>query len=241
MGVFFCLSPIYLYMAIIKLSDKDLRMMIRECVERVLSESPYSGLDEIESGEELTDAAISKGINLIGYHTTNKPELNNFYKRSAGIHFGSLKAADDRGEMRDWFTDDENWTHKYFLKVRNPLVVEKDFDWERESFDDWSSEEDDKFYNDIDIDYYFRDTLGWDITDYDENGNVLGVKTIKEVINEHGYDCIIYRNEREDVGNYSIAMFEPNNIKLACETSDDDGTPIPIEDRFNTNTDDVRY
>ena len=208
-----------------------------------LLESRYAGLDDVVSGDELADAAIRNGFNLIGYHNTNNPDLNNdgFYERTSGIHFGSLKAANDRGEMRDWFTDDENWTHKYFLKVRNPLVVEKDFDWERESFDDWSSPEDDKFYSDIDTDSYFRDTLGWDITDYDENGNVLGIKTIKEIINEHGYDCIIYRNEKEDAGNYSIAMFEPNNIKLAAETTDDNGHPIPIAKRFNTAINDVRY
>jgi dGTPase len=66
-------------------------------------------------------------------------------------------------------------------------------------------------------------------------------KDIKEIINEHGYDCIVYRNEREDVGNYSIAMFEPNNIKLACDTVDDGGNPIPINERFNTKINDVRY
>ena len=204
--------------------------MIQECVTRLL-ESRYAGLDDVISGEELTDAALQKGFNLIGYHNTNKPELNNFYNRSAGIHFGSLKAANDRGEMRDWDDESENWTNKYFLKTQNPLVIEKDFDWEMESFDDWSSPDDDKFYDDINIFAYFEKELGWDIEG----------KDIKEIINEHGYDCIIYKNEREDVGNYSIAMFNPNNIKLATETTDDNGHPIPLAQRFNTAINDVRY
>ena len=206
-----------------------------------LLESRYAGLDDVVSGEELADAALQKGFNLIGYHNTNNPNLTSFYKRSAGIHFGSLKAANDRGEMRDWDDDEENWTNKYFLKVRNPFVIEKDFDWEMESFDGWSSPDDDAFYDDINIDAYFRDVLGWEILVYDENGEVKYGKSTKEIINEHGYDCIIYRNEREDVGNYSIAMFEPNNIKLATETTDDNGQPIPLSQRFNTNTNDVRY
>lgn len=216
--------------------------MIQECVTRLL-ESRYAGLGDVVSGEELTDAALKNGFNLIGYHNTNDPDLNKygFYKRSAGIHFGSLKAANDRGEMRDGFTHCDNWTHKYFLKVQNPLVIEKDFDWEMESFDGWSSPDDNVLYDEINIDAYFTDVLGWDTLVYDENGEIMYGKSIKEVINEHGYDCIIYRNQREDTGNYSIAMFDPNHIKFAGQTYDDNGNPIPVEQRFNTNTKDVRY
>ena len=227
----------------IKLVQKDLEGIICECIRRVLSETSYPGLDDIIGKNDLTKMAISKGFKLIGHHNTNNPYLNQggFYKRSAGIHFGSLKAANDRGEERDWDDESENWTHKYFLKVENPLVIEKDFDWEMESFDDWSSPDDDKYFDDINIDAYFRDVLGWDIMVYDENGEVKYGKSTKEIINEHGYDCIIYRNEREDVGNYSIAMFESNNIKLAGLTYDDEGNLIPLNERFNTNTNDVRY
>lgn len=227
-------------MATIKLNNNDLQRMIQECVARLL-ESRYAGLDDVVSGEELTDAALQKGFNLIGYHNTDNQDLNTqgFYNRSAGIHFGSLKAANDRGEMRDF--GDDNWTHKYFLKAQNPLVIEKDFDWEMESFDDWSSPDDDKYYDDINIFAYFEKELGWETMVYDENGNPKYGKDIKEIINEHGYDCIIYKNEREDVGNYSIAMFNPNNIKLATETTDDNGQPIPINQRFNTAINDVRY
>ena len=115
--------------------------------------------------------------------------------------------------------------------MKNPLVIEKDFDWEMESFDYWSSPDDDVYYDDIDVYVYLNRELGFDIEG----------KDIKEILNEHGYDCIIYRNEREDVGNYSIAMFNPNHIKLARQTYDDNDRPIPLEQRFNTNTDDVRY
>ena len=215
-------------------------MMIQECVTGLL-EFRYAGLDDVVSGEELTDAALKNGFNLIGYHNTNRPNLNSFYKRESGIHFGSLKAANDRGESRDWDDEVENWTNKYFLKVENPLVIEKDFDWEMESFDDWMSPDDDKFYDCINIYAYFEKELGWDIMVYDENGEVLHGKGIKEIINEHGYDCIIYKNEREDAGNYSIAIFNPNNIKLAAETTDDSGQPIPLSQRFNTAINDVRY
>lgn len=211
----------------IMLTEEGLHNIIRG----VLIEA-YSGLiDNDQNQDELHRAACQKGFNLIGYHNTREQFLTNFYDRYAGIHFGSLKAANDRGEQRDWDDDVQNWTNEYFLKVKNPLVIEKDFDWEMESFDDWSSPDDDAYYDDIDIFVYFDRVLGFDIEG----------KDIKEIINEHGYDCIIYRNEREDVGNYSIAMFNPNHIKLARQTYDDNNRPIPLEQRFNTNTDDVRY
>ena len=211
----------------IMLTEEGLHKIIRG----VLIEA-YSGLiDNDQNQDELHRAACQKGFNLIGYHNTREQFLTNFYDRSAGIHFGSLKAANDRGEQRDLDDDAQNWTNEYFLKVKNPLVIEKDFDWEMESFDYWSSPDDDKYYDDIDIFVYFDKVLGFDIEG----------KDIKEIINEHGYDCIIYRNEREDVGNYSIAMFNPNHIKLARQTYDDNNNPIPLEQRFNTNTDDVRY
>ena len=210
--------------------------MVLEGVKKVL-ESIYQGLDDVEAIDELTNAAIQHGFNLIGYHNTNNPDLNQvgFYERSAGIHFGSLKAANDRGEDRDDFDGDENWTHKYFLKAQNPLVIEKDFDWEMESFDDWSSPDDDEYFDDINIFAYFEKDLGWAI------GNEEYHYDIAEIIQQHGYDCIIYRNEKEDVGNYSIAMFDPTKIKLAEMTTDDQGNPIPVEQRFNEQTNDVRY
>lgn len=226
-------------MSKITFNISELCEMIGECVTRIL-ESRYEGLDDVASGEELADAALKNGFTLIGYHNTNNPDLNTqgFYNRYAGIHFGSLKAANDRGEMRDF--DDDNWTHKYFLKAQNPLVIEKDFDWEFESFDDWRPD-DDKYYDDINIYVYFEKNLGWETMVYDENGNPDHGKSIKKIINEHGYDCIIYKNEREDVGKYSIAMFNPCHIKLACNTTDDNGQQIPLNQRFNTSTKDVRY
>lgn len=226
--------------SIIKLTESDLHKIVKDVIYDVLSES-YNGILDNNNEDELSKAALKNGFNYIAYHNTNNPNLRTFYNREAGIHFGSLKAANDRGEMRDWDDEVENWTNKYFLKFKNPLVIEKDFDWEMENFDDWMSPDDDKIYDDINIYAYFEKELGWNIMIYDENGEPLCGKGIKEIINEHGYDCIIYRNEREDVGNYSIAMFNPNNIKLASITYDDNGNKIPLEKRFNTSTNDVRY
>lgn len=224
-------------MASVKITSGNLAKIIQESIEHVLSESLYAGLDDIVNENELTRIAINKGFNLIGYHNTDEEGLTCFYVRSdSGIHFGSLKAANDRGKTRA----DDSRSDKYFLKVKSPLVIEKDFDWERENFIDWCPDKDECLDN-VDIFAYFEKTLGWDIMVYNDNGEPWYGKSVKDLINEHGYDCIIYKNEVEDAGKYSIAMFEPNNIKLACETVDDNGKPIPLSQRFNTSTNDIRY
>ena len=75
----------------------------------------------------------------------------------------------------------------------------------------------------------------------DNDGNVLYARTLEEMLSDKGYDCIIYKNQIEDIGSYSVCMFNPNNIKLAKTTYDDNGNPIPLDKRFDTSTDDVRY
>lgn len=219
----------------IQLTEGDIRHLVMESVLHIME--AYAGLSDINGDDALSSLAISKGFNLIGYHNTNKENLTSFYYTDKGIHFGSIAAADDRGVSRDYDDDIPNHTDKYFLKVINPLVVGKDFDWEGENFEYWdpNNETDNEVYGDMDIYTYLRE-LGFTICDD------RGALPMKDILAQRGYDCIIYKNECEGVkGEYSIAMFNPCNIKLACETFDDAGKPIPNEERFNVQTDDVRY
>jgi hypothetical protein len=227
---------------IVKITERELKRIISESVKTVLMrESQYSGLDDATDENDLSREAIKKGFKLIGYHNTSNPDLNRygFDFRESGIHFGSLKAANDRGNLRhDDIPSAENWTHKYFLKVVKPLVIDKDFDWERKELQYWDGEEDD-YYEDIDI-YKYLQKIGFEIMEY-ENGEPMYARSIVDILADNGYDSIIYKNECEDIGKYSVAMFNPNNIKFAGETFDDSGKPIPLEKRFNTATSDVRY
>lgn len=217
---------------------------------RIVSESlfnpRYNGLRDTLNFGALSKAAIQNGFTLIGYHNTKDKDIykNGFIARNSGIHFGSLKAAKDRSLYRDsWqYYDDDvpTYTYKFFLKVRRPLVIEQDFDWEGETFDDWNSPDDDSYNEDIDI-YHYLKQMGFEIMEYDENGEPLCARHISQILADKGYDAIIYKNQVEDKGKYSIAMFNPCNIKLAKNTFDDSGNPIPLEQRFNTNTSDTRY
>lgn len=214
----------------IRLTEDRLRDIIREAIEEA-----WSGIEDVVDKDDLTRAALKNGFKYIAFHNTEDENLTFFNVRSSGIHFGSRKAADERGLTRD----DESWTNEYFLKMDKPYVIEKDFDWEvraenttEEDWEDWREN--------YSADHYLERN-GFQRAIYDDNGEIIAFYDIREMLAQKGYDCIVYKNEKEDKGNYSVAMFNPNNIKLACITHDDNGNEIPLEKRFDTSTDDVRY
>lgn len=115
---------------LITIREKDLRSIIKESVTKVLSEV-YQGILDNNGEGELQKAALKNGFNYIAYHNTDNDNLTFFDVRTSGIHFGSKKAADERGEVRYYGSH----TNEYFLKIVKPYVIEKDFDWEQQSID----------------------------------------------------------------------------------------------------------
>lgn len=223
---------------IVRLNESELNTLVSNIVKRVLREG-YSGLIDNNGEDELRKAALENGFNYIAYHNTDNEDLTFFDVRTSGIHFGSRKAADDRGLIRD----KDSYTNEYFLKIVKPYVIEKDFDWEGESLYGWEFQDEDEFNNwrkEYDPTYYLS-TQGFKEFIYNDDGSVSHARYVEEMLADEGYDCIIYKNSKEDEGNYSVCMFNPNNIKLATITYDDNGNEIPLEKRFDTSTDDVRY
>ncbi len=55
-----------------------------------------------------------------------------------------------------------------------------------------------------------------------------------------GYDGIVYQNEVEGRGD-SYIIFSSNQAKLANVTMDDSGKIIPLQKRFNSKSQDIRY
>ena len=82
-----------------------------------------------------------------------------------------------------------------------------------------------------------------------EEKNVLSVQDqmyLSELSQKYmkglGYDSVTYTNNAEDVGSTSYIIFDPSRIKSsAVATFDDDGYIIPLSQRFNLNSDDIRY
>lgn len=217
----------------IKLTEGKLRRIIREAIEEA-----WSGIEDVVDKDDLTREALKKGFRYIAYHNTDDDDLTFFDVRSSGIHFGSRVAADERGLVRGR----DNWTNEYFLKIDNPLVVDKDFDWEHQDvYNDMTQEDYDEWEKEFGAERYLADNYGLDYGKTDENGELQYPYDLEEMLSQKGYDCIVYKNEMEDAGNYSVAMFNPKHIKLACVTHDDNGNEIPLEDRFDVNKNDVRY
>ncbi|HRT06377.1 MAG TPA: hypothetical protein P5204_11830, partial [Kiritimatiellia bacterium] len=64
---------------------------------------------------------------------------------------------------------------------------------------------------------------------------------IRDVIKEKGYDGIVYRNEAEGYEDSYIA-FDSSQLKSAAAiVRDDQGRVIPLSERFNPQSDDIRY
>lgn len=58
----------------------------------------YNGIIDNSGEGDLQREALRKGFNYIAYHNTDRDDLTFFDVRTSGIHFGSRKAADDRGD-----------------------------------------------------------------------------------------------------------------------------------------------
>jgi hypothetical protein len=75
-------------------------------------------------------------------------------------------------------------------------------------------------------------------------GAVLSAKTSNDMfaaLKTLGYDSIKYPNDREGAG-YSYAVFNPAHIKVAdAITRDDQGRVIPLSERFNEASPDIRF
>lgn len=219
----------------VKLTGSRLYGIVCEAVDEA-----WNGINDIVDKDEVTRAAIKNGFNYVAYHNSSSSGLTFFDVRSSGIHFGSRRAADERGNERG---DLRSYTNQYFLKIDNPYIIERDFDWERTGACQACGDDDD--YEDWRREYeaeYYLEHQGFKYAERDDNGEITNFNTIEQMLSQKGYDCIVYKNAVEDKGSYSVAMFNPRNIKSAdTVTYDDDGNEIPLEERFDTSTDDVRY
>jgi hypothetical protein len=79
-------------------------------------------------------------------------------------------------------------------------------------------------------------------SEYDDAFNATdNNKAVRELLKSKGYDGIVYENEAEGRGD-SFIVFDPNQIKSADPiTRDDQGRIIPLSERFNQESPDLRF
>jgi len=156
----------------------------------------------------------------IVYHGTNNPNFSGFGSDfSRAIHFGTLQAAKDRRLHTDFEFKRNAKFIPVILNIKNPLKTEVDFNFEGEGLE---------FVDDPDFDFTKEQGHRLLITYLHNKGyNVYhpegGVYRDGEILNNAGLDSVIYKNEREDKGNYSYAVFEPEQIHILSSKADIQG------------------
>lgn len=143
-----------------------------------------------------------------------------------GFHFGNREAANQakastrkKGEWK---------TRPFFLTIKNPLRLP--------DLDSWST-------IDLRPALVERNVIPADLpmwkVESEGRGDIR--KGLVRRIQMAGYDGIIYENKFEGVGDSFIA-FNPNQIKSADPvTYDDAGNVIPLSQRFNPESPDIRF
>ena len=189
-----------------------------EGIDYVFSQSPE--LASIGSKAQylqyLSTIFPNSKVKDIVYHGTDNDNFQSFYNRGdSGIHFGTLKAAQERRTQTDFEFKNKYKFISSILNLKNPLKTNEDFNFERENLE---------FENNPDWDYTtdtsyrlletYLHKLG--LKTSDENGGIPN----DEVLKNAGYDGLIYKNEKEDVGKYSYAVFEPEQIHILSSKKD---------------------
>lgn len=134
----------------------------------------------------------AEGLPLVVYHSATQ-EFSRFRraKKDLGFHFGSAGQAEDRFSLKqhhDPFGIELNrvqpCTLPIFLAISNPLRLTDSGDWE-------------------------RDTVVANLPDEFTLTEVLQTRTsadVRDLIQSHGYDGIVYRNDMEAAGLHPLRL-----------------------------------
>lgn len=146
---------------------------------------------------------------------TYEPSFNMFEYGEFGFHFGDEDAAEMKGE-----------TFPFYLKMDKSIRMPDLGTW------NWQS--------------VFREARkrGVNISEeeYTEVFNSRDEeRAARELLIAKGIEVIVYKNDVEGFAD-SFMILVPQNIKLGLPvTYDDDGNPIPLSKRFDSNIMDFRY
>lgn len=151
------------------------------------------------------------------------------YKEVAAIYAGSRKPASPR---------------RFFVRAEKILDLTKDslqnMKWVNtwgEGFDEWHDPQSGEEITPWEV------LEGGRLFDYEGDWSSNRWKDIQQTAHNYGYDVVILPDYDSNVGIFpSMVVFDEKNLKLAdLVTYDDHNQPIPLDQRFNKITDDIRY
>jgi hypothetical protein len=186
---------------------------------------------DMETAQRLVGEAAKKAGYTIGpvYHGT-RGDFNVFktvQKDEYGAHFGTLEQAQARlagtrnlyhvpGEGKAMESKEK--IKQFFLKGNFLHVTDPG----------WFTLRDDVFTDELAKKNIYVHTSD-------------SPKDLSLALSKRGYDGLQYKNEQEGEG-FSYAVSNPDQIKSADPaTYDDNGNLIPLSERFNTQSDDIRF
>ena len=209
--------------------------------------------------------AEAVGYNVSAYHSTNAGPFDKFRTGELSAHFGTEAAARERADdLRTFSLDVVGRPHEQArvlgvrLNLNNPLRmpdlagVAQNQRGEFIPVDEAREERADEFYNKEVNEASWEsgsDFASWlfanDIIDAEEffdRGAQYDIGVAVEILQEKGYDGVVYENVVEDAGSDSYIIFDPEQVKSSDPvTYDDNGNVIPLSERFDTSEDSILY
>lgn len=207
---------------------------------------------DMKTAQKMVDEAAKKaGYNYHGYHGTAS-EFNVFSKDTQGRNW----SGDSRLGRGFYFAHDEytaqRWTEgtriiDAYLSMNKPLDLRKaapkdmaekikaHINTKMDNYDESYPISEEEYKNNLKKieDSYMKDPASFiDEFKYDKNGQMTD--GIRELLSEMGYDGIISEDE--------MVVFDSSQIKSADPvTYDDKGEVIPLSERFNEKSEDIRF
>ncbi len=145
------------------------------------------------------------------YHWTTAV-FDIFAKGEFGFHFGTLKAAHDiYEEIKKQKPNTPIGIYKeIYLNITNPIELKDDGQWTA----GWVALQ---LVEKGIISEHQYELLGMTTGFYDNTYDNPAAKAVRDILKEKGYDGIIYKNESEDAGSYSVIALYPDQILTVAE------------------------
>jgi hypothetical protein len=213
---------------------------------------------DVQKAEQMVkDAADANGYTIRGYHGAEVGGFTSFddsIRKKTNAPEGSYFFFEDADNAQT-YAGDNGQTYDVFLKLDNPYI----HDANGENWDELTTEaevidangESHRFPRFEDARAYAEQN-GLDVSEI----SVSKVGTTNDIVNyakENGYDGVIFRNILDTgyndwdtmLGSYpttEYVVFTPQQIKSAEPfVFDDNGELIPLSERFNEESSDIRY
>ncbi len=154
-----------------------------------------------------------KNGNLLSLYHWTTAVFDKFAKGEFGFHFGTLEAAHDRySQTKEKQPDTPIGVYKeVYINMTNPFYI--DIDAGRWCAYDIAYQLKQKGVITEQQYEHIRAKKGfWEYT-YDNPA----AKAVREILSQNGYDGIIYKNDSEDAGSYSVIALYPDQILTVAE------------------------